>query len=71
MARGELFLKESPPMLSMKKTPTSVTPLLLIVNAMRNEPESQLLRVSTPRMGPEAINNVSRGASAPFACQNA
>ena len=51
-----------------EKDATSIAQLLLIVNAVRNEPESQLLRVSTPVWIPKPSIVQSGGSSTPFAC---
>ena len=51
-----------------EKDATSVAQLLLIVNAVRNEPESQLLRASTPVWIPKPSIVPAAGSSAPFAC---
>jgi CheY-like chemotaxis protein len=51
-----------------EKDATSVAQLLLIVNAVRNEPESQLLRVSTPVWIPKPSIVPAGESSAPFAC---
>lgn len=51
-----------------EKDTTSIAQLLLIVNAVRNEPESQLLRVSTPVWIPKPSITPAWGSSAPFAC---
>jgi CheY-like chemotaxis protein len=50
------------------KSTASVAELLLIVNAMKNEPESQLLRFSTPIWIPKPSIESAGGSSAPFAC---
>jgi CheY-like chemotaxis protein len=50
------------------KSTASVAELLLIVNAMKNEPESQLLRFSTPIWIPKPSIESAGGTSAPFAC---
>ena len=50
-----------------EKDATSVAQLLLIVNAVRNEPESQLLRVSSPVWIPKP-SIVQGGSCVPFAC---
>jgi CheY-like chemotaxis protein len=51
-----------------EKDATSVAQLLLIVNAVRNEPESQLLRVSTPVWIPKPSIVPAGGSNTPFAC---
>lgn len=51
-----------------EKDATSVAQLLLIVNAVRNEPESQLLRVSTPVWIPKPSIAPAGDSNAPFAC---
>lgn len=51
-----------------EKDATSVSQLLLMVNAMRNEPESQLLRVSTPVWIPKPSRVQAGELSATFAC---
>ncbi len=51
-----------------EKDATGVAQLLLIVNAMRNEPDSQLLRVSNPVWIPKPSIVPTAGSSAPFAC---
>jgi CheY-like chemotaxis protein len=51
-----------------EKDATSIAQLLLIVNAVRNEPESQLLRASTPVWIPKASIMPAGESCAPFAC---
>jgi len=51
-----------------EKDATSIAQLLLIVNAVRNEPESQLLRASTPVWISKPSIVPAGGSSAPFAC---
>ena len=51
-----------------EKDATSVAQLLLIVNALRNEPESQLLRVATPVWIPKPSLLPVGESGAPFAC---
>ena len=51
-----------------EKDATSVAQLLLIVNAMRNEPDSQFLRVSNPVWIPKPSTVPGGSSSAPFAC---
>jgi CheY-like chemotaxis protein len=54
-----------------EKDATSIAQLLLIVNAVRNEPEPQLLRVSTPVWIPKQSIVPAGGSRAPFACPDA
>ena len=51
-----------------EKSAASAAQLLLIVNAIRNEPDSQLLRFSTPIWIPKPSVESGGGSSAPFAC---
>jgi CheY-like chemotaxis protein len=51
-----------------EKDATGVAQLMLIVNAMRNEPDSQLLRVSAPVWIPRPAILPGGSSSAPFAC---